>query len=567
VKGVPAAGTPIAISTGMNVTAPVSQFQPSSDAAQFKPTDSMDSGSNGVGGQDFSSAMQEADNKPARKSAASKSGQESQGGSQLPAGGNTPPSTLPPAPSASPVQNAAAAAPPAGNSAAAAAVGSTTSPGGPATPPPGTASQNANPPAAPGAGNAASRLPQTAVQGSNGSSPAAGVLPLLPTNDSAATDSTASDAANPSAGAANDASTLAATAAAAAASSGAAAAQKSAAATAAASPTVNQASAQLAAAAQAKAASPLAGSQPTNAIRDPAANLAVSTASTNSSSDAAAATDNAAQTAVAAAAAVTAARAGNAADSDDPASQDQMATPDTGPKAAVAATPAMPAPVAAALAGAVAATATATATAATAAVANARTIMNLADVNAGIADKASRDNSPDTSLTAASTDGSVGVAQLMSSAPTTDTSTTTTFKITPPVETADFSQGVADRVSFMVDGNISSAKLQVNPPALGPIEVRIALQGSHAQVSFTSHSALTRDALESSAPKLREMLGSQGFGQVSVDVSQGSYQDRSAQSSPYQSSTAGARDSSVDAVQSAPRSSARASTAVLDAYA
>jgi flagellar hook-length control protein FliK len=78
---------------------------------------------------------------------------------------------------------------------------------------------------------------------------------------------------------------------------------------------------------------------------------------------------------------------------------------------------------------------------------------------------------------------------------------------------------------------------------------------------------LTRDALESSAPKLREMLGSQGFGQVSVDVSQGSYQDRSAQSSPYQSSTAGARDSSVDAVQSAPRSSARASTAVLDAYA
>jgi flagellar hook-length control protein FliK len=553
----------------MNVTAPVPQFRPSSDAAQFKPTDSMDSGSNSVGGQDFSSTLHEADNKPARKSVASKSSQDSQGGSQSPAGGNTPPSTLPPAPTP-PVQNAPTAAPPTGTSGAAAPVASNatasgTAPAGPALPPTGTGSQNANSPAALAAGDAAAPLPQTAVQ-------AAGLPPpVLPANESAATDSTGPDGAGQSAGAVNVASTPPATAAAAeaaaaaaaASSSAAAAAQKSAAAIAAASPTVNPVSAQLAAASQAKAAAPLQGNQPTHTVRDSAADLAASTASTSSSSNATAAADTAAQTAVATAAAVAAARAGNASDSDDPASQDQSATPDTGPKAAVAAAPAMPAPVAAALAGAHAVAATA----ATTAVPDARAIMNLANVNAGVTDKASHDNNPDTSLTAASTDGSVGAAQLMSSAPTTDTPAPTTFKITPPVETADFSQGVADRVSFMVDGNISSAKLQVNPPALGPIEVRIALQGSHAQVSFTSHSALTRDALESGAPKLREMLGSQGFGQVSVDVSQGSYQDRSAQSSPYQGSTVGARDSSIDAVQSAPRSSARIATGVLDAYA
>ena len=45
---------------------------------------------------------------------------------------------------------------------------------------------------------------------------------------------------------------------------------------------------------------------------------------------------------------------------------------------------------------------------------------------------------------------------------------------------------------------------------------------------MTSHSAVTRDALESSSPKLREMLGAQGFGQVSVDISQRSFQERSA---------------------------------------
>jgi flagellar hook-length control protein FliK len=202
-----------------------------------------------------------------------------------------------------------------------------------------------------------------------------------------------------------------------------------------------------------------------------------------------------------------------------------------------------------------------------AAIANARTINALANVNTAIDDKTSRDGNSDAAPAAVASDGSIGAAQLLSTNTTTQASTTPTFKVASPVETAEFGQGVADRVSFMVDGNISSAKLQVNPPALGPIEVRIALQGSHAQVSFTSHSALTRDALESSAPKLREMLGSSGFAQVSVDVSHGSLQDRSAQSSPYQGSTLGARDSGPEAAQPVARSVARAATGVLDAYA
>src|SRR6202035_144023 len=88
------------------------------------------------------------------------------------------------------------------------------------------------------------------------------------------------------------------------------------------------------------------------------------------------------------------------------------------------------------------------------------------------------------------------------------------------------------------DSNLTSAKLQVNPPALGPIEVRIALQGGHAQVWFMSHSAVTRDALESTSPKLREMLGAQGFGQVSVDISHRSFQERSPHPKGYEATPA-----------------------------
>jgi flagellar hook-length control protein FliK len=120
----------------------------------------------------------------------------------------------------------------------------------------------------------------------------------------------------------------------------------------------------------------------------------------------------------------------------------------------------------------------------------------------------------------------------------------------------------------MVDNGLNGAKLQVNPPQLGPIELRIAVSGDHAQVWMTTHSAVTREALESSSPKLREMLGAQGFGAVSVNISQRSFQDRSGQAQPYQRMASSDRSATVP-VASASNGSpvSRASSGVLDAYA
>jgi flagellar hook-length control protein FliK len=139
------------------------------------------------------------------------------------------------------------------------------------------------------------------------------------------------------------------------------------------------------------------------------------------------------------------------------------------------------------------------------------------------------------------------------------------LKVGAPMDSAEFGQGVAGQVSLMVDSHLTSARLQVNPPALGPIEVRIALQDGHAQVWFTSHSALTRDALESSSPQLREMLGAQGFGQVSVDISQRSFQERHFQSQTYTGAPAARSEVAAPAlsVDSAPRPV----SGMVDAYA
>jgi flagellar hook-length control protein FliK len=182
------------------------------------------------------------------------------------------------------------------------------------------------------------------------------------------------------------------------------------------------------------------------------------------------------------------------------------------------------------------------------------------------AEKHSHAGGSDSFQPGASNDGTAA-AQLLSSANSSvsDSSPAPTLKVSAGVDSAEFGQGVADGVGVMMDGNLSSAKMQVNPPALGPIEVRIALQAGHAQVWFTSHSAVTRDALESSAPKLREMLGAQGFGQVSVDISQRSFQDRSPQRRGYEAVTA----TSTDAPTPVDTRSAvsRAASGLLDAYA
>jgi flagellar hook-length control protein FliK len=146
-----------------------------------------------------------------------------------------------------------------------------------------------------------------------------------------------------------------------------------------------------------------------------------------------------------------------------------------------------------------------------------------------------------------------------------DATPTPTVKVAAGVDTPEFGQGVTDRVSWMLDNNVSSAKLQVNPPQLGPIEVRIALQGGHAQVWMSSHSAVTRDALQSASPKLREMLGAQGFGQVSVDISQRSFQERPGQAQAYERPTTVRTATPAAAVTGT--SAARTVTGMVDAYA
>ncbi len=163
----------------------------------------------------------------------------------------------------------------------------------------------------------------------------------------------------------------------------------------------------------------------------------------------------------------------------------------------------------------------------------------------------------------------VATAALAPQAPTTPATPTVT-QVATPVGSSDWPQQLGERVAVLVNQNLSNASIKLSPAHLGPLEIRIALSDGQANISFTTHSQVTREALEAAAPKLREALGAQGFGTVNVDVSQQQFRDRAPQSSQYGEGAPLAADAikapmaptAAAGVVRSPRSAQR-----LDAYA
>lgn len=84
-----------------------------------------------------------------------------------------------------------------------------------------------------------------------------------------------------------------------------------------------------------------------------------------------------------------------------------------------------------------------------------------------------------------------------------------------PLDAPDFSQKLADQVSLWVgqtkqDGSMT-AELHLNPAEMGPINVKISLDGSAAQVDFAAAAQETRQAIEASLSMLSSALNDAGL--------------------------------------------------------
>ena len=83
-----------------------------------------------------------------------------------------------------------------------------------------------------------------------------------------------------------------------------------------------------------------------------------------------------------------------------------------------------------------------------------------------------------------------------------------------------FSPVMKQQLVTMVSRGTLHAEIRLDPPELGPLVVRIQVQGDQTQVQFHVVQPQTRDIVEQALPRLREMLAEQGLQLTDSQVSQ-----------------------------------------------
>ena len=111
--------------------------------------------------------------------------------------------------------------------------------------------------------------------------------------------------------------------------------------------------------------------------------------------------------------------------------------------------------------------------------------------------------------------------------------------IAAPVGTSSWSQDMAGRLSTMINGNVQNATLQLNPPELGKLNIKISVDGDNASVFFSVDNSAAKDAIESAMPRLRHLMEQGGMLLTQTQVSQhaGSQSQPNAQSQAQQQGT------------------------------
>jgi flagellar hook-length control protein FliK len=92
--------------------------------------------------------------------------------------------------------------------------------------------------------------------------------------------------------------------------------------------------------------------------------------------------------------------------------------------------------------------------------------------------------------------------------------------IEQPVGGNAWHDAVGHQVTWMVEQQVGRAELRLHPAHLGPIEVSVTVNNDEVNVSFQASHPATREALENSLPRLRELLGHSGLSLGQASVSQ-----------------------------------------------
>lgn len=87
-----------------------------------------------------------------------------------------------------------------------------------------------------------------------------------------------------------------------------------------------------------------------------------------------------------------------------------------------------------------------------------------------------------------------------------------------PVAHKNWGEALAEKTLLLVSQKGSSARLNLVPHNLGPLEIKLQLQGDSSSIEFVAHHAHTKETIETAIPRLREMFESGGLSLGDVNV-------------------------------------------------
>ncbi len=91
--------------------------------------------------------------------------------------------------------------------------------------------------------------------------------------------------------------------------------------------------------------------------------------------------------------------------------------------------------------------------------------------------------------------------------------------ISASANSQQWGDALGERVSFLINQKLNNAEIRIDPPHLGKLDIQIHIKDDSAHVVIHTQHAQTRDLVESSSLRLREILQDAGYSNVDVNVS------------------------------------------------
>jgi flagellar hook-length control protein FliK len=91
-------------------------------------------------------------------------------------------------------------------------------------------------------------------------------------------------------------------------------------------------------------------------------------------------------------------------------------------------------------------------------------------------------------------------------------------KLSVAFNQSGWGENLGRQLSLLLAKNMDSAQIQLDPPELGPLVVKIQINQDQVSLQFTSGHAVVREALEQSSQRLQQMFNDEGLELVDVGV-------------------------------------------------